>query len=317
MRKYVDRQRDWRRAVARAGKWAGARIGAALNGALGSRARGSFGILMYHRVTDAPSGVELPTWNVQPRRFEQQLDDLLERGYRFWPLQEVLRHARRGASIPSRVTAITFDDGYQCVYRNAFPLLQSRQIPAAVFVASAFISTSGPFPFDDWSACSDERCRDAWLPLTWAQCREMEASGLIEIGSHTHSHQDFRGRAEALKRDIVASLEAIAAALGNASRPFAFPYGNRSLGFVDSTLIKAAREAGVVCALNSEIGLNEPGRSPFEWNRIEAVQEDRGSSLSAKLEGWYNWMDSARMAFCLVSPFETAGASTANRVTQS
>jgi len=300
-------QRNLRRTAARAGKWTGSRISIGLHRILGSRADGRFGILMYHRVSEHLAGSGIPTWNVTPRRFEQQLDGLLELGYHCRPLRQLVQLRRDSGTIPPRTVAITFDDGYQNVYTNAFPVLRARKLPATVFVASAFIGTRDPFPFDDWPGCFREDWAPAWLPLTWEQCREMEQSGWIEIGTHSHTHQDFRGRPEILKRDLLISVETINGALGEAQRAFAFPYGNKRLGFVDSSLIRAAQEAGVICALNSEIGLNERERSQLDWSRIEAVQDDRGPSLAAKLEGWYGWMDSVRAAFCFLAPFETAG----------
>jgi peptidoglycan/xylan/chitin deacetylase (PgdA/CDA1 family) len=309
---------ELRDTLADAGKWAGTQASIGLNLLFGSRAEDSFGILMYHRVFPVSEGRGAPTWNVTPDRFERQLRSLLERGYRFWPLQRLVSAAREGARIPARVAALTFDDGYGNVYGFAYPVLQALGVPATVFVASAFIGGSEPFPFDDWEgAGSPSAPLDSWRPLTWAECRKMEESGLIEIGTHSHTHRDFRGRPGELLEDLSASLEAIRRILGPGPRTFAFPFGNTRLGFADRSLQDAARASGVVCALNSEIGLNDARRSPFEWRRLEVVEHDLGASLEAKLEGWYGWMDSARGLFCRISPPAVAQAHQDRRVLQS
>src|SRR5262249_52237629 len=55
-----------------------------------------------------------------------------------------------GSSLESRecagrpLAAVTFDDGYEDFYRNAFPLLKEMGIPAAVFVVTGLIGTSAP-----------------------------------------------------------------------------------------------------------------------------------------------------------------------------
>ena len=56
------------------------------------------------------------------------------------------------AAIPSNVFAVTFDDGYENNYLNALPILRELNVPATIFVATKYLDTDRPFPFDDWSA---------------------------------------------------------------------------------------------------------------------------------------------------------------------
>src|SRR5438874_6208444 len=63
---------------------------AAVNDLLGPREMRAFGILMYHRIASPPPNWPRPTWNVTPWRFEQQLSGLLSRGWRAWPLSQII-----------------------------------------------------------------------------------------------------------------------------------------------------------------------------------------------------------------------------------
>ena len=62
---------------------------------------------------------------------------------------------------------ITFDDGYVSNYRLLFPLLQKYQMKAAICL---IVSLTDEDP-------------EGHGQLTWDMCREMQASGLVEIGT--------------------------------------------------------------------------------------------------------------------------------------
>lgn len=292
-----------RRLIVDSGKWMAAEMSTVLCRMFGSRAEGRFGILMYHRVSPIPQGLTAPTWNVPPEVFRDQIENLLQRGYQVWPLRKVLKHCQRGQLIPEKVTAVTFDDGYENVYWNAWPVLRELHLPATVFVTTAYLDSCRPFPFDDWGLIHFGRApAQTWRPLTWAECREMAVSGLIEVGTHSHTHRDFRGKPGAFQQDLRTSIELLKRRLGIQKVTFSFPWGSQHLGFVEGSLLETARKAGVLCALTAESRLVNPNRSPLGWGRLEATETDTGSTLTAKLEGWYNWMPVVKKLFLSFSP---------------
>ena len=108
-----------------------------------------------------------------------------------------------GEPIPRRTFVVTFDDGYESVYETAWPILKELSIPATVFIVTSYLDSGRPFVFDDWAAAGSAAApAAAWRPLSTAQCNEMARDGLIELGSHTHTHADFRGRPEEFRRDL-------------------------------------------------------------------------------------------------------------------
>lgn len=265
----------------------------------GMRSGPGFGILMYHRVTDPVPGKPTPTWNVTPERFQEQIGGLLKRGYEPWPLRYALDHHRKGLPIPRKAFVITFDDGYANVYQHAFPVLKRLKAPATIFLATAYLDSESPFPCDDWpvTGASDVPA-EAWQPLTTDQCLEMQQSGLIELGAHTHTHQDFRGRPEALREDLLANMKELRERFGQNDATFAFPYGVRRLGFAGPPLNQVAREVGLLCSLSTEPLLVRPDSDPFDWGRFNAEEFETSASLAAKLEGWY---EAVRKAWLRVS----------------
>jgi peptidoglycan/xylan/chitin deacetylase (PgdA/CDA1 family) len=284
-----------RRSLADAGKLAGGRLAQGLNIMLGSRSHDRFGILYYHRICRPPKHLPRPPLNVDPETFRRQLEGLRRRGFGFMTVGELMDTIERGSSPPPRTVAVTFDDGFDGVWRFARPVLRDLGIRGTLFVASAFIGSDEPFPFDPWGqtyASSSEQ--GAWKPLTWERCAEMVDTGELEIGTHTHTHADFRGRPQDLFRDIRTSVETIQERTGLATTLLSFPYGNVRTGFAGAELAAAARDAGMRCGLTTTIDLVRAGDDPFRWGRFEASDGDTPATLTAKLGGWYSWMEHGR-----------------------
>ncbi|HRX79862.1 MAG TPA: polysaccharide deacetylase family protein, partial [Pirellulaceae bacterium] len=191
---------------------------------LGSTTKEAAGILTYHRVAE-DVGPDPAMLNVSPSRFRQQLAGLLELGYQPVALRSFVQAKRDQRVLSSRTFAIVFDDGYSDIYRNAWPVLREFNIPATIFLATGYLDSTERFPFDDWSQDADATAR----PLTSGECREMLASGLVELGSHTHRHEDFRGRPQDFRRDVQRSLDVLHERFGVESPTFSFPYGFTSI----------------------------------------------------------------------------------------
>jgi peptidoglycan/xylan/chitin deacetylase (PgdA/CDA1 family) len=266
------------------GKRAAVRVGSGLSRVFGSCAGAGVGVLTYHRLALWAGHGPAPTWNVTPRRFREQLEGLRAHGYRPWPLRELLKLGRSGRAFPRRAFVVTFDDGYESVYRHAWPVLAELRVPASVFLATAYLDSAAPFPFDDWTEAGSELVpAGTWKPLTTSQCREMAADGLIELGSHTHTHEVFRDRPDALRQDLVKSAEVLRERFGVTEPTFAFPFGIAGPG-----LAEAARQAGMQCSLSTEAALVRRGSDPFTWGRFGIDDTDSAAAIAARLDGWYS-----------------------------
>ncbi len=237
------------------------------------------GILTYHRVSAFPEN-DRQMLAVTPQRLRRQLVGLLQMGYQPWSLRSLVEHHRHNAEVSSRAFAVVFDDGYHGVYRHAWPVLMELGIPATVFLATAYLNQTDPFPFDfdaRRSPCPLDR-----RPLSIGECRAMLASGLIDFGSHTHTHQDFRGRPADFRQDLAASQETLRRTLGLDPVTFSFPYG-----LWDAPMQRAVRELGLLCGLTAQCDLVGPASDRFSWGRFGATQFDTPRTLAAKLDGWY------------------------------
>ena len=290
-----------------AAAWSAALLGTQAS----TRGGWQFGILMYHRIIDRVPGQPTPTWNVTPARLRQQLSGLLQRGYQAWPLRKVLEYRQRRMTLPPKVFVVTFDDGYENNFTQALPILSDLKVPATIFLATAYLGTNKPFPFDDWKASgSADVPADAWRPLSIEQCRQLQASQLVELAAHTHTHQDFRGRLDALRDDVRNCAAFLQENFGLTDATFAFPYGTKRLGFAGETLARVVRESGLLCSLTTEWELARLDGDPFDWGRFQVDQRDSAAILAGKLSGWYGWLRSgARQLSSLLLPkSQSAGA---------
>jgi len=197
--------------------------------------------------------------------------------------------------LPARAIVLTFDDGFQTLYTNAWPILKEFNVPATVFVNTAYLDNEGPFPFDAWGC---EYCgkvpAETYRPLTTPQCREMADHRLIELGAHTHTHRDLRGHPDAFREDLQMSVDIMRSKFGLDEVTFAYPFGSRREGYSGDDLVEAARQTGVLCGLTTQSIPVDPEMDPFFWGRFTGFPWDTGGTLEAKLNGWYSWAPSLR-----------------------
>lgn len=132
--------------------------------------KGYIPTLMYHKIKDQVENTEEDrSMSVSTANFEAQLKALLEAGYTPINFKQLKDYLEGTSGLPKRPILITADDGYLCNYTKAYPILKKYNAQATFFVTSLYVGVTNEH-------------------FTWEQAKEMEASGLIDIQSHTHGH---------------------------------------------------------------------------------------------------------------------------------
>jgi peptidoglycan/xylan/chitin deacetylase (PgdA/CDA1 family) len=90
---------------------------------------------------------------------------------------DMLDYVYTGAPLPPKPVCITFDDGYLSNYTLAFPILRTYNMKAPVFIIGVSVGETGE---------SKDTGRPIIPHFSYAQAREMAASGLVSIQSHTY-----------------------------------------------------------------------------------------------------------------------------------
>ena len=232
-----------------------------------AQAQSGIPILTYHRFdpnTAGPTTVTIAT-------FESQLDTLAANGYAVVPLETATDIVLGVTQAPTHpIAVITVDDGHYSAYTVLFPILKQRRIPVTLFIYPSAIS-------------------NAPYALTWDQIREMLASGLVDVQSHTYWHPDFRKeKARRSAADFEAFVETqlsksktkLEVELGVQVDLLAWPYG-----IVDDELETAALRNGYRAAFAYDGKLARPGEDAFAIHRIPVSDSERGSSFAALLSG--------------------------------
>ena len=233
----------------------------------------SIPVLTFHAIDDLPSVI-----SISPHVFRRGIAKLHRHGYQTLELVEAANIIRRGDFFTQRSFVITFDDGYQSVYENAFPVLQRHGMSATVFLTVA----------DKPGANSSDRLPplENRTMLSWDEIHEMQRCG-ISFGAHTLTHQDLtRLAAHQMETEIYRSKAIIEDALGTAVSYFAYPYGqfdHRTRAFVQQHF---------VCACSDSLGLINARSDLFAMKRVDAyyLRTERlfGIMLSS-LFPWYIW----------------------------
>jgi peptidoglycan/xylan/chitin deacetylase (PgdA/CDA1 family) len=236
-------------------------------------------ILMYHSISDNLFGKSHPYYqiNTSPCIFARQMKWLRQAGYQTLSLSQ-LHAAFECGNIPSKAVVITFDDGYQDFYTDAFPALRKYDFTATVFLATGRIQ--------------DTAMRIEGVDyMTWPEVRELNTLG-IEFGSHTVSHPDLRSLGpEEIDYELGYSKETIEDQLGASvnsfAYPFAFPEEDRSF---TRYLVDVLENHGFESGVSTVIGRATREGNRFFLPRLPVNSWDDYSLFRAKLEGGYDWL---------------------------
>ncbi len=195
-------------------------------------------ILNFHRVTD-----EIPEngLTIGVAKFRGILR-LLKRDFQVIELQKLLLALRDGIPFEKGWVVITFDDGYEDNYMNAYPALMSEGFPATFFITTGFID-SDKRPW--WEVKKGYRSK--WM--TWSQVRALHHNG-FDIGSHTVNHIDLGAcNQKTAKEELKKSKTVIEEKIGRCVRHFAYPYGGEKQ--ITETVREMARACGYQCCLSA------------------------------------------------------------------
>jgi peptidoglycan/xylan/chitin deacetylase (PgdA/CDA1 family) len=126
---------------------------------------------------------------------------------------------------------------------------------------------------------------DVFRPLTWNQIREMQKTGLISVGSHTHTHAILsRVAPDRIRFELSESKRLIEDRCGVTTRLFCYPNG-RSEDF-SPEVIEALKSEGYVCGLTTVRGDNERQADPYKLRRRSAPARNSKAAFSLAVSGF-------------------------------
>ena len=222
-------------------------------------------VLIYHRVGGG-SGSEV---DLDPEVFDAHLDYLAAH-HRVLTLDEAVDGlAASETANHVQGVVLTFDDGTADFADVVVPALARHHLPATLYAATRFIDEGIPFP---WGA----------PPISWAALHDSCSTGLVTVGSHTHSHW-LMDRLDpfVIDGDLDRSIDLIGEHLGNGPRHFAYP---KALPGSPTAEIAVRRRFASAALAASRV--NRPGHTDLHrlW-RTPIQRSDTPEFFAAKARG--------------------------------
>lgn len=155
--------------------------------------------------------------------FDRQMQAIADYGCTPIDTSQMYRYLTGQAEPPPNPVSITFDDGYEAIYRHAFPILAALGFRFTMFVLASFIRDAH---------LANYRPDD--LPYTsWEALREMVDTRLCDVQSHTWNlHDDSNGNSglntagtDVAWQDLLMARRAIETNLGTACTALGYPHG--------------------------------------------------------------------------------------------
>ncbi len=159
-------------------------------------------VLMYHKIGPVENENSPYAYlSVKTEQFEAQIKHLSEQGYTF-----LFPDERHYADQCAKPVIITIDDGYMDNYTNAYPILKKYNAKATIYMIGSYVY------------------KESYL--TKNQLKEMAASGLVNIGSHTMSHGDLsQMNEEQLTYELRDSQTCLEDIVNQPVTDLSYPYG--------------------------------------------------------------------------------------------
>jgi peptidoglycan/xylan/chitin deacetylase (PgdA/CDA1 family) len=180
-------------------------------------------VLMYHHIQsrDAAVAKKQTKLTVYTDVFQAQMQYLKSKNYNTVTMNDLVNFFDSGTSIPGHSLLLTFDDGYQDFYTDAYPILSGLGFKSTVFVPTGLMENP------DY--------------LTWGEISGMTSSVLF--ANHTWSHKSVVTQTAVMEKEISTADSQLAERGLNSPKIFAYPYGPDSISaenYLSSLGYKAA-----------------------------------------------------------------------------
>jgi peptidoglycan/xylan/chitin deacetylase (PgdA/CDA1 family) len=192
-------------------------------------------ILAYHGVGPTNTRLDPGFLRVRPQVFRSQVELLLQAGFEFVTVAELVDRAG-GGTPPAGMAALTFDDGMDDNHSVVLAVLEELNLPATVYIATGLIGKPNP-----WMA------RDGGVRMmNENELCELARHGL-EIGAHSVTHPDLsKLNYQNCLREMTDSRTFLEELTGTQVRTFAYPFCRYALPAL-SAVKTAGFSAAVTC----------------------------------------------------------------------
>ncbi len=96
-------------------------------------------ILFYHGITEHNRFINI--YHITKRSFESQIYYLKKKGYNFISLENWIKNSKTRKKMFKNCVFLTFDDGFQNVIKNAYPIMKKYSVIGCFYVVTELVGT--------------------------------------------------------------------------------------------------------------------------------------------------------------------------------
>ena len=205
---------------------------------------------MYHSISEHVGKEKHNKWRVKPKDFEKQMNWFYKNNWKSFTISELVKLDE----IPKKSFVVTFDDGFEDNFLNAFPILKKYNFKATIYLV----------PNQKTNHWEEKNTTVLSNLLNEKQILEMQKLGLIEFGSHTLSHVNLSTiNDEQLLNELKKSKEEVEKITNQECEAFAYPYGK-----FDDNIVNSVKRVGYKNATVVKRGLFKKDDDVFTIKRV-------------------------------------------------
>lgn len=223
-------------------------------------------VLVYHHVSDTVKG----PGTISTGLFHDQLSFLQSRKYNFISLDQFKAYLQ-GGPVPDNAVLVTFDDGYESFYTNAYPVMKELNVPAVSFVITGTIDKplEGTTPFlnrEELASLGKEQGFIGLQSHTDSQHDKQNGKAYLThhltVNGRTETDAEYKAR---LTGDAVTCRKKLGAYAQGSGDTLAYPFG-----IYNPEAISALQEGGVRYAFTVMPKIVTRSSDPMRLPRLNA-----------------------------------------------
>jgi len=214
-------------------------------------------VMYYHSIGDTELSIPVDI-------FRRHMKYLKEKEFTTISLDKLAESIKLGNDIAPKSIVITFDDGFEDTYINAYPILKEFGFLATFFIAVDYVDKVR------WGSPLTQRWVDGEEPgmvpfrmMSWAQIGDLSNNGMC-IGAHTCSHPNLTEiPLEKVMQEVSDSKRILEERLRRPVTMFCYPRG-----LFNESIIEIVKQCGFEGACSTLLGANDQGVNPYALRRF-------------------------------------------------
>ena len=197
--------------------------------------------------------------------FKEQIEYLIAKKYHFATSDEIVKYIKGELDLPNRSVHISFDDGFENIYTNAFQYLRERSVPFTIFLNTGFVDKE-LYHKEAFCLAPKENRNEKCQFLSTDQVVKMQEIG-VEFQNHTHTHINLLGdkTLDEKVKDLNKCHETLLDKFKINSQHFSYPFG-----FINEEIQKYLKKINYIagwgideCLINHDTDVFDIPRAPI------------------------------------------------------